>query len=299
MSRSDADGQQADVGVIGLGHMGDAFAQNLMADGHRVMVFDRRSEIVDALAKEGAIAAAKVQDFAACKIVLTSLPDDDAVASVTDALIPALGRGAVHVSTSTISAGLSRRLTEKHRACHQGYIALPVLGNPDLAHHREIYLLAAGAPADIDRVRAMVERLGRKLFVIGEEPALANLMKLGGNALTAATLQSMGEVLALLRKCGISAETAFEVLTGSLFDGKVHKSYGGRIARGEFHPGMTVRLAAKDLRLALAEAENAAVPMPVTAIVRDRLIATEAVEGTDLDWSALGKLAATEAGLKQ
>ena len=120
MSRSDADGQQADVGVIGLGHMGDAFAQNLMADGHRVMVFDRRSEIVDALAKEGAIAAAKVQDFAACKIVLTSLPDDDAVASVTDALIPALGRGAVHVSTSTISAGLSRRLTEKHRACHQG-----------------------------------------------------------------------------------------------------------------------------------------------------------------------------------
>lgn len=298
MSRSDAGTGQ--VGVIGLGHMGDAFAENLLADGHRVMVFDRKSEIVDALAKKGAVAAREMKDLGACQIVLTSLPDDDAVASVAEALIPVLGRSSIHVSTSTISAGLSRRLTEQHRAHNQGYVALPVLGNPDLAHHRDIYLLAGGAPGDIDRVRKVVEKLGRKLFVISEEPALANVMKLGGNVLTAATLQSMGEVLALLRKCGISPQTAFEALTGSLFDGKVHKSYGGRIAHGKYSPpGMTVRLAAKDLRLALAEAEHAAVPMPVAAIVRDRLIATEVLEGTDLDWSALGKLAATEAGLKE
>ena len=129
--------------------------------------------------------------------------------------IPVLGPGSIHVSTSTISAGLSRRLTEQHRAHNQGYVALPVPGNPDPAHHRDIYLLAGGAPGDIDRVRKVVEELGRKLFVIGEEPALANVMKLRGNVLTAATLQSMGEVIALLGKCGINPQTAFEVLTGS------------------------------------------------------------------------------------
>lgn len=297
MTGSDAGTEK--VGVIGLGHMGDAFAENLLADGHRVMVFDRKSEIVDALVKKGAVAAREMTDIAACDIVLTSLPDDDAVASVAQALIPLLGRGSIHVSTSTISADLSRRLTKQHRTHDQGYVALPVLGNPDLAHHRDIYLLAGGAPGDIDRVRKVVEKLGRKLFVISDEPALANVMKLAGNVLTAATLQSMGEVIALLRKCGISPQTAFETLTGSLFDGKVHKSYGGRIAHGQYSPGMTVRLAAKDLRLALAEAEHACVPMPLAAIVRDRLIATEVLEGTDLDWSALGKLAATEAGLKE
>jgi 3-hydroxyisobutyrate dehydrogenase-like beta-hydroxyacid dehydrogenase len=66
----------------------------------------------------------------------------------------------------------------------------------------------------------------------------------------------MGEVLALLRKGGINVHAAFEVLTSSLFDGKVHKTYDGKIVDGRYSPpGMTAPLAVKDLRLALAEAE--------------------------------------------
>jgi len=64
----------------------------------------------------------------------------------------------------------------------------------------------------------------------------------------------MGEVLALPQKGGINAHTAFQVLTGSLFDGKVHKTYGGKIVDSHYSPpGMTAPLAVKDLRLALAE----------------------------------------------
>jgi hypothetical protein len=75
----------------------------------------------------------------------------------------------------------------------------------------------------------------------------------------ALTLQSMGEVLALLRKGGVDARAAFEVLTGSLFDGKVHKTYGGKIVESHYSPpGMTTPLAVKDLRLALTEAEHSA-----------------------------------------
>jgi hypothetical protein len=59
---------------------------------------------------------------------------------------------------------------------------------------------------------------------------VSNLMKLAGNVLTALTLQCMGEVIALLRKSGVDADVAFDVLTGSLFDGKVHTTYGGKIA---------------------------------------------------------------------
>jgi 3-hydroxyisobutyrate dehydrogenase-like beta-hydroxyacid dehydrogenase len=159
-------------------------------------------------------------------------------------------------------------------------------------------VLAAGNPAALGQARPLLERLGQRLFVVGEDPSSANLMKLAGNVLTATTLQSMGEVLALLRKGGIDRHVAFDVLTNSLFDSKVHRTYGGKIVEERYSPaGMAVPLAIKDLRLALAEAEHEAVPMPVASLVRDRLVALVAGGWADLDWSALGGLAARDAGL--
>jgi 3-hydroxyisobutyrate dehydrogenase-like beta-hydroxyacid dehydrogenase len=111
-------------------------------------------------------------------------------------------------------------------------------------------------------------------------------------------MQSMSEVFALLRKVGIDQHLAFDVLTGSLFDGRVHKAYGGKIVDECYDPpGMTTPLAVKDLRLALVEAETLAVPMPVACLVHDRLVAVVARGWAKLDWSALGLLAATDAGL--
>lgn len=60
---------------------------------------------------------------------------------------------------------------------------------------------------------------------------------------------------------------------------------------------MAVPLAIKDLRLALAEAERVAVPMPAASLVHDRLVAMAARGWADLDWSALGLLASVDAGL--
>jgi 3-hydroxyisobutyrate dehydrogenase-like beta-hydroxyacid dehydrogenase len=78
----------------------------------------------------------------------------------------------------------------------------------------------------------------------------------------------------------------------------VHKTYGGKIVERHYTPpGMTVPLAAKDLRLLLAEAERTTVPMPLASLVHDRLVAVEARGWSDLDWSALGRLAAFEAGV--
>ncbi|MBV8335124.1 MAG: NAD(P)-dependent oxidoreductase, partial [Alphaproteobacteria bacterium] len=113
----------------------------------------------------------------------------------------------------------------------------------------------------------------------------------------ATTLECMGEVLALLRKGGVDGHLAFDVLTNSLFDSRVHKTYGGKIVEGRFSPGMAVPLATKDLRLALAEAEHEAVPMPAASLVHDRLVEMAARGWSGLDWSALGLLAAVDAGL--
>jgi hypothetical protein len=133
------------VGVVGLGHMGNAFALNLVADGYRVLAYDRDPAHVEALRAAGAEGASNLADLAACDAVLTSLPDDGALTAVAlhpEGLAHVMQRGAVHISMSSVSPGLSRRLVTEHEARGQGYVAAPVLGNPDLARVRHLFVLA-------------------------------------------------------------------------------------------------------------------------------------------------------------
>jgi 3-hydroxyisobutyrate dehydrogenase-like beta-hydroxyacid dehydrogenase len=280
--------------------MGTAFAANLVADGHQVLAWDKNPEYV-AARPEGAQGTARLADLAGCDVVVSSVTDDDALRSIVlgaEGLANVLAAGTVHISMSTISPALSHHLAEVHAQHGQAYVAAPVLGNPDAVRARTLYVLASGATAAVERVRPLLERLGQRLFVIGEDASAANLVKLAGNVLTAITLESMGEVLALLRKGGIDPRVGFEVFTGSLFNSPVHRIYGGKILDEAYRPaGMAVPLAVKDLRLALAEAERHAVPMPAASLVHDRLVGMIARGWGDLDWSALGLLAARDAGL--
>ena len=300
MTNSPADGARVKrVGVVGLGHMGHAFAMNLVDDGYQVTVYDRDPKRAAAVA--GAQAAAQLAGLAGCEVVLTSLPDDDALAAVglgPEGLTAILAPDAVHISTSTVSPGVSRRVAEEHARHGQGYVAAPVLGNPDFARERKLFVLAAGRHSALERVRPLLEPLGQRVFVIGEDAGLANLFKLAANVLTATTMECMGEVLALLRKGGIDAHLAYDVLTNSLFDSRVHKAYGGKIVDQRYSPaGFVAPLAIKDMRLALAEAEKSAVPMPAASLVHDHLVELVARGYAQLDWSALGLLAAVDAGL--
>jgi 3-hydroxyisobutyrate dehydrogenase-like beta-hydroxyacid dehydrogenase len=260
-----------------------------------VLVYDRDPERVKALQPTGAVAAVRLSDLAACDVVVTSLPDDDALGAAalgTEGLTTVLSADAVHISTSTVSPGMSRRVAEEHARHHQDYVAAPVLGNPDFARTRKLFVLAAGPQAALEKVRPLLERLG-------EDAAAANLMKLACNVLTATTLECMGEILALLRKGGVDLHLAFNVLTNSMFDSRVHKTYGGKIIEERYGPpNFPAPLAMKDMRLALAEAERMAVPMPAASLVHEHLVAMMARGWADLDWSALGLLAAVDAGLK-
>jgi 3-hydroxyisobutyrate dehydrogenase-like beta-hydroxyacid dehydrogenase len=287
------------VGIVGLGHMGAAYALNLLADGYRVLAYDRNLEPRVAVRAAGADAVPELAGLATCDVVLTSLPDDDAVKAVTfDGLIRVMRAGGVHVSMSTVSPAVSRFLAREHERYFQTYVAAPVLGNPDLARARRLFVLAAGRRVAIASVRTLLESLAERVFVVGEDPGTANLLKLAGNALTATTLQGLAEVLTLLRKGGVDQRVAFDILTNSLFDSKVHRTYGGKIVDERYLPaGMVVPLAIKDLRLALAEGERESVPMPTASLVHERLVELVAGGWAELDWSALGLLEAHDAGL--
>jgi len=218
--------------------------------------------------------------------------DDD-----LDGLAAGLMPGAVHLSMSTISTAAALLSASEHARHGQGYVAAPVFGNPEAARARQLFIVAAGAPVDVGRCRPILDILGQRTFVIGADPQEANLVKLLGNMMSATALEMLGEVVAVVRKRGLDPQPFIDIMTSTMFGGRAHKIYGDKIARQTYAPGFVLPLVLKDVRLALAEAEKANVPMPSVGVVRDRLITGIARGYGDLDWTALALVAEEEAGL--
>jgi 3-hydroxyisobutyrate dehydrogenase-like beta-hydroxyacid dehydrogenase len=294
-------GDVLDVGFIGLGSMGAAMARNLVKAGHRVTVYNRTRAKAEALAAEGAQVAGRVAEACRGEILITMLADDDAAEAVLfgdGGVRQSLAAGAIHVSMSTISMALSERLGRMHQEAGQIYATAPVFGRPEAAAAAKLFIVAAGPTQAIEKCRPLFNTMGQKTFVIGEKPSDANLVKLSGNFLIAATIESLGEAIALIRKSGIDAHRYVEILTGTLFSAPVYKTYGAIIADEKYEPaGFKMTLGFKDVRLAFAAAEALQVPMPIASLVRDRAISGLARGEGDSDWAALARIAARDSGL--
>jgi 3-hydroxyisobutyrate dehydrogenase-like beta-hydroxyacid dehydrogenase len=294
-----------EIGFIGLGNMGSAMAANLAASGRRVIAYVRRPDRIGPLEALGLRATTDIGDLLDCEVVISMLPDDDAVREIVfgrgdddlDGLAAGLMPGAIHLSMSTISTAAASLLASEHVRHGQGYVAAPVFGNPDAAKARQLFIVAAGVPADVARCQPILDSLGQRTFVIGAEPGEANLVKLLGNMMTATALEMLAEVVAVVRKRGLDPQPFIDIMTSTMFGGRAHKIYGEKIAAQSYAPGFVLPLVLKDVRLALAEAEKAGVPMPSVGVVRDRLITGIARGYGQLDWTVLGLIAAEEAGL--
>jgi 3-hydroxyisobutyrate dehydrogenase-like beta-hydroxyacid dehydrogenase len=297
---------KGEIGFVGLGQMGTAMAANLIAAEHRVIGYVRRPEQMSRLVALGLKATTDIGELFHCDVVISMLPDDNAVRDIVfgradlgiSGLAAGLQPGAIHLAMSTISTTAASHVAAEHRRHGQGYVAAPVFGNPDAAKARQLFVVAAGDRADVERCRPLIDVLGQKTFVIASDPENANLVKLLGNMMTATTIEMLGEVVALLRKRGFDPKTFVDILTSTMFGSRVHKIYGDKIVSQEYAPGFFMSLALKDVYLALAEADNANVSMPSVSVVKDRMIAGIARGYSKLDWTALGLIAEEEAGGK-
>ncbi len=288
------------LGVIGLGRMGSAMAANLVRAGHEVTVFNRTPGKSNALQALGAREAATLGEACGGEAVITMLSDDQAAANIvlgSGGVVENLAKGAIHLSMSTISVALSKRLAEAHGQAGQRYVAAPVFGRPDMAAAAKLFIVAAGDAAAIDACKPVFEALGQKTSTIGAEPSAANLVKLTANFLQAAVIESLGEAIALIGKAGIDRRAYVELLTSTIFTAPAYKIFGPLIADGKFGPAaFAAPLGYKDIRLALAEAETLRVPMPLASLLHDRFLRLFAQGGENLDWSAIGGLATQDAG---
>jgi 3-hydroxyisobutyrate dehydrogenase-like beta-hydroxyacid dehydrogenase len=291
-----------EIGFIGLGSMGEPIARNLLGAGHTVKVYNRTAQRAQALVGLGAGVAETPAAACASGLVATMLADDHAVEAVAfgdDGIVQALPKGGVHISHSTISTALSRRLEEEHRQNGQSFVSAPVFGRPEAAQAARLVVVAAGPPDAVERCRWEFEAIGRKLFVIGPEPAAANALKLAGNFMIASMLETLGEAYALMRKSKVDPAVFLEILNGSFFQSPVYENYGKMVAEQRYEPaGFKMRLALKDVRLVLAAAEETATPMPLASLIRDNFLTGIAQGMADIDWSAIARVAAQRAGLE-
>lgn len=288
------------IGFIGLGNMGSAMAVKLVKAGHDVTVYNRSRGKVDALAAEGAQPSESVAEACRGDVVISMLANDDAVEGITfgdGGIVASLARGATHVSSSTISVALSEQLTATHAEAGQHFVAAPVFGRPEAAQAAKLFVVAAGRAAPVQALSDIFDAYSQRTFVVSEEPKTANLVKLSGNFLITSVIESLGEAMALVSKAGVDKHQYLDILTSTLFGAPIYKTYGGLIAGEQFEPaGFAASLGHKDIRLVLAAAEELQVPMPVASLIRDRFLTLLARGGADLDWSAIGALAAWEAG---
>jgi len=282
--------------------MGQGIVQHVARAGHFVRAWNRTAARARALAADGIMPAATVSEAVHdADIVITMVADDNAVREIawrSGGMIAALPKGSVHVSMSTIGTALAAELEDAHADAGQHFVSAPVFGRPDAAADGRLVVVAAGPAIAIDKCRPVLDAVGQKLFVVGSEPAMANAVKLGGNFMLASMLETLGEVFALMRKSGVAPEQFLEIVNGHLFKSPVYENYGRMIVEGRFEPpGFRLRLGLKDVRLVLASAEQAMVPMPVASVTRDHFVSAVAQGRGDLDWSALAKHIAEDAGL--
>ena len=154
-----------DIGFIGLGRMGTAMAANLAAAGRRVIAYVRRPDRIGKLEALGLRPTTDIGDLLDCEVVISMLPDDAAVREIVfgdrgddlDGLAAGLMPGAIHLSMSTISTAARLELAAEHARHGQGYVAAPVFGNPDAAKARQLFIVAAGAPADVERCQPIFD----------------------------------------------------------------------------------------------------------------------------------------------
>ena len=246
---------EGNVGFVGLGRMGSAMAANLAADGCRVIAYIRRPDLAAGMEALGLEPKFTIADLFDCDFVISMLPDDAAVRETVfgktgqGGLAAGLKPNAVHLSMSTISTAAAGKFAQAHTKHNQCYVAAPVFGNPDAAKARELYIIAGGAGDPLERCRPLFDLLGQRTFVIGSDPASANLVKLVGNAMMATTLEMLGEALALVRKRGLEPAAVLDILTSTMFGSRVHKIYGAksspstsrlRALRSPWHSRMSV-----------------------------------------------------------
>jgi 3-hydroxyisobutyrate dehydrogenase len=253
-----------DIGFLGLGQMGAPMAERLLAEDVRLHVFDPRPEAMAPFVSRGAIActsAAAVADAAG--IVFACLPNgkvSETVATGPGGVIEG-GTVRVYAEMSTIGKVVVTGLATALRARGITLVDAPISGGPAGARAGTLAMLASGPPAAVAALQPWLARIGRRVFVLGEEPGQAQVMKLVNNLLFAANMVTALEGLSMGAKAGIDPDMMLEMVNAGTGRSMVTEQVVAEVLSRRFSFGAAISVVDKDVTLGLAEAAALDVPM--------------------------------------
>jgi 3-hydroxyisobutyrate dehydrogenase-like beta-hydroxyacid dehydrogenase len=287
------------IGFIGLGNIGGALAANLLADGHRLTVFDVDSEKMASLTGAGALAAGSVAEVArASEITFLSLPTPETMEAVTaEWLGVSAGSGNLLVDLSTNSPAVVRNMGKRLAASGTHLIEAPLTGGAPGARNRQLVFIVGSDDEDaFSRVEPIFESLGRGTFLMGALGS-GNIGKLANSLHAFASMWVTLETLALATKSGVDLRALVDMLriaggATPYLNSRVD-NIGTRGAPAEF----SLELAAKDAGLMIETGRDVGVPLPIASVLHEMLTFAKAHGLGALDISDLVEVAERFAGV--
>lgn len=262
------------VGFIGLGHLGLPMATNLLDAGYSLLVYNRTARKADALVAQGArLATRPVDAVTTGGIGATIVWDDAALESVvvSDGFLERLGPDGIHLSMSTVSPEMARKLAALHARHGSAYVAAPIFGRPEAAVARQLWIPFAGPRVAKERVRPLLTAMGGQgIFDFGEDAGAGTIVKLVGNFLITSAGYSLREALAMAARNGVDPKAVVDMLTQTLLPAPIYRSYGARIAEGNA-PFSQSPIPLKDVGLFKNTARQVEAPTPIADHLYDLL----------------------------
>lgn len=291
------------IGFIGLGSMGRPMANNLLAAGFDLRIYNRTpGKAVDLIASGARAVATPVEAVVPGGIVVTMVANDAALEAVTlgvEGIASGLGSGGVHLSMSTVSPQLARRLADVHREHGSHYVAAPVLGRPAAAAAGKLFILLSGSAEAKERVASLLAVMGQATRDLGDDPTQGHVAKLAANFMILSLVEVYAEVLAFAEKNGIGRQDMAQLFGDTILNVPLFHLYGELLARENYaSPGFRLALGLKDIELILATGALSRTPTPVADLVHNRLLTAVAKGRSELDVTALALGVSEDAGLR-
>jgi 3-hydroxyisobutyrate dehydrogenase len=247
------------IAFFGLGLMGSGMARRLLVNGFPIAVFNRNPEKTASFAAAGARAAHSPREAASGSDVLISMVADDNAARAIwlgeSGALAAAAPGAVCLECSTVTVAWVHELAAAARECECDFLDAPVTGSRPHAAAGELNFLVGGDAATLEKVRPVLAVMSKTITKVGPVGSGA-LLKLINNFLCGVQVASLAEAMALIERSGLDRARALEILTGGAPGSPLLRMVTPRMTTPDYTSNFPLRLMAKDLGYAIAEAEK-------------------------------------------
>ncbi|HTZ69638.1 MAG TPA: NAD(P)-binding domain-containing protein [Acetobacteraceae bacterium] len=264
------------VTFFGTGLMGTGFVKHLIANGHRVTVWNRTAARAAAAVAAGAELATSPQEAVkgATRLHL-ALTDDASVDAVLEPLADAIEAATWIVDHTTTAPTPTKARAERWASRNRRFVHAPVFMTPANCAAGTGIMLISGPQTSFDGLKPLLAGMTGQLLFLGEAPERAAAFKLFGNLTLLAMLGALGDLNRLAHACGIGTADAFS-LFNQFNPGALLPQRAARIASGDTSPSFEMSMARKDIRLMIEEAEGHGMTlaiMPALAALLDAAIA--------------------------